>query len=239
MDDASRLEKSRYRKEERPTNQPANQPAIQPATVASVGRESAWEQKRRKGRRGRTAARKGRAVGRGGWPSEYVCIRGRKTRTASQRGWWREERGGRERASMVERKRGRRRGTRQGWWSRDGGREGGDERESRKRGKRVDIPGCTPWQSQRIAMATDPETPSGRRTIGASLSDGSNNVSSLCTPPVDVGRRTRLHTSHARGAMHAVRDAGGWGEGEEAGDAVRTSVRQSVRPLPSELLSRF
>lgn len=55
----------------------------------------------------------------------------------------------------------------------------GEQGESRKRGKRVDIPGCTPWLSQRIAMATDPETPCGRRTIGALLSDDSNNVSSL------------------------------------------------------------
>lgn len=42
----------------------------------------------------------------------------------------------------------------------------GKQGESRKRGKRVVIPSCTPWLSQCIAMATDPETPCGRRAIG-------------------------------------------------------------------------
>lgn len=63
---------------------------------------------------------------------------------------------------------------REGGWKRERANERERERErvlgkqgeSRKRGKRVVIPSCTPWLSQCIAMATDPETPCGRRAIG-------------------------------------------------------------------------
>jgi hypothetical protein len=69
---------------------------------------------------------------------------------------------------------------RQRRWRRKGGKRGNRGKEARG----WIFQAAPPWQrSQRIAMATDPETPSGRRTTiaseRASLSDGSNNVSSL------------------------------------------------------------
>jgi len=92
-----------------------------------------------------------------------------------RRGWRQEKH--EERVRQSERLGGTREG---GGRGRAGGRRG-------NRGKEAGgwiFQAAPPWQrSQRIAMATDPETPSGRRaTIAserASLSDGSNNVSSL------------------------------------------------------------
>jgi len=108
----------------------------------------------------------------------YV-YRGRKTRTASSSGGGE---GGGRRNMRSERDRAN------GWGGLGEG--GGRGRAGGRRGNRGKEAGgwifqaAPPWQrSQRIAMATDPETPSGRRaTIAserASLSDGSNNVSSL------------------------------------------------------------
>lgn len=106
----------------------------------------------------------------------------------------------------------RQKGARGGGRGRKGGRRGNRGKEARG----WIFQAAPPWQrSQRIAMATDPETPSGRRTTiaseRASLSDGSNNVSSLLlllAPVVDVGRRTQDATAYrALGdATHAARE---------------------------------
>jgi len=161
------LEKKR--KEERP----------KPATVTFVERESAWEQKRAKG----PARAMRRVVGNGredGRVNTYVY--GEKNANGESGGNDRRREKCKEREKEREREREEEEGKREG---RDG-----REREGGRRGNRGKEAGgwifqaAPPWQrSQRIAMATDPETPSGRRTTiaseRASLSDGSNNVSSL------------------------------------------------------------